>query len=130
VAARSDLPPDRIAAFCCKWNIAELALFGSVLRDDFAPDSDVDVMVVFFPGGGQPARKTRADAAGATRGSNPLVRKRWITTSGVSASAIETIVAQATDFLNSVPTVGGCSSRTHSVGVSSTRSPTGGAVDV
>ena len=45
-----DLPSDRIAAFCQKWGVKELALFGSVLRDDFRPDSDVDVLVTFQPG--------------------------------------------------------------------------------
>jgi predicted nucleotidyltransferase len=40
---------DRIAAFCKKWKITELALFGSVLREDFRPDSDVDVLVTFSP---------------------------------------------------------------------------------
>jgi predicted nucleotidyltransferase len=39
----------RVEAFCRKWKIAELALFGSVLRDDFRPDSDVDVLVSFAP---------------------------------------------------------------------------------
>lgn len=43
---------ERIAAFCRKWKINEFALFGSVLRDDFRPDSDVDVLVTFAPGGG------------------------------------------------------------------------------
>jgi predicted nucleotidyltransferase len=36
-----------ITAFCQKWQIAEMALFGSVLRDDFDADSDVDVLVTF-----------------------------------------------------------------------------------
>ena len=36
-----------ITDFCRRWQIVELALFGSVLRDDFKPDSDVDVLVVF-----------------------------------------------------------------------------------
>ena len=40
----------QISAFCQKWKIAELSLFGSVLRDDFRPDSDVDVLVSFEPG--------------------------------------------------------------------------------
>lgn len=40
---------ERIAAFCDRWQVAELALFGSVLRDDFRPDSDVDVLVTFKP---------------------------------------------------------------------------------
>jgi uncharacterized protein len=43
------IPKDRIAAFCQKWKITELALFGSVLREDFRPDSDVDVLVTFSP---------------------------------------------------------------------------------
>lgn len=42
----------KIAAFCKKWNITEFAVFGSILRDDFRPDSDVDVLVTFGPGGG------------------------------------------------------------------------------
>jgi len=42
-----DLPQERIAEFCSRWKISELALFGSVLRDDFTPQSDVDVLVTF-----------------------------------------------------------------------------------
>ena len=42
----------KITAFCQKWNITEFAVFGSVLRDDFRQDSDVDVLVTFGPGGG------------------------------------------------------------------------------
>ena len=38
---------DAIAQFCQRWNIVEFALFGSVLRDDFRPDSDVDVLVTY-----------------------------------------------------------------------------------
>ena len=41
------IPRDEIAAFCQRWKIRELALFGSILRDDFGPDSDVDVLVTF-----------------------------------------------------------------------------------
>ncbi len=44
-----ELPEQRIAEFCRKWKIAEFALFGSVLRDDFRADSDVDVLVTFAP---------------------------------------------------------------------------------
>jgi predicted nucleotidyltransferase len=40
----------RIADFCRRWTVKELSLFGSVLRDDFRPDSDVDVLVDFRPG--------------------------------------------------------------------------------
>jgi uncharacterized protein len=46
---RIDIPKDRIAAFCRQNRIRRLALFGSVLRDDFGPDSDVDVLVEFEP---------------------------------------------------------------------------------
>ncbi len=38
---------DRVAEYCRKWKVTELALFGSVLREDFRPDSDVDVLVTF-----------------------------------------------------------------------------------
>jgi uncharacterized protein len=38
---------EKIAEFCRKWGIREFSLFGSVLRDDFRPDSDVDVLVVY-----------------------------------------------------------------------------------
>ena len=46
------LKPDqsKIAEFCRRWQITELAFFGSVLRDDFGSDSDVDVLVGFAPG--------------------------------------------------------------------------------
>ena len=42
-----DLPMDAIADFCKRWKIREFAVFGSVLRADFRPDSDIDVMVTF-----------------------------------------------------------------------------------
>ena len=45
--AQIEIPYDKIVAFCQKWRITELALFGSVLREDFRPDSDVDVLVTF-----------------------------------------------------------------------------------
>jgi predicted nucleotidyltransferase len=44
------VPREQIEAFCRKWKIREFALFGSVLRDDFRPDSDVDVLVEFEEG--------------------------------------------------------------------------------
>jgi len=47
--ARIRLPLDSIESFCRKWQIREMSLFGSVLRDDFTPDSDVDVLVTFEP---------------------------------------------------------------------------------
>jgi uncharacterized protein len=44
------LPLDQIADFCRQWKIREFSLFGSVLREDFRPDSDIDVLVSFQPG--------------------------------------------------------------------------------
>jgi uncharacterized protein len=49
LAGRLTLDRERLAAFCRHWAVAELALFGSVLRDDFRPESDVDVLVAFAP---------------------------------------------------------------------------------
>ena len=42
-----DIPLDRIVGLCRKWKIREFALFGSILRDDFGPESDVDVLLEF-----------------------------------------------------------------------------------
>lgn len=44
-----DIAPDRIDEFCQRNRIRRLALFGSILREDFRPDSDVDVLVEFEP---------------------------------------------------------------------------------
>jgi uncharacterized protein len=48
--ARIDVPIERIDEFCRRHHIRRLALFGSVLRDDFTADSDVDILVEFEPG--------------------------------------------------------------------------------
>jgi uncharacterized protein len=48
-SAAIKLPLDKIAEFCDRWHVTEFALFGSVLRDEFRPDSDIDVMVQFHP---------------------------------------------------------------------------------
>ena len=40
---------EELRAFCERWHIGELSLFGSVLRDDFRPESDIDVLVAFAP---------------------------------------------------------------------------------
>lgn len=45
-----DLPEDKIADFCGRHHIRKLAVFGSALREDFRPDSDLDVLVEFEPG--------------------------------------------------------------------------------
>jgi predicted nucleotidyltransferase len=47
---RIDVDDDAIAEFCRRHGIKQLAFFGSVLRDDFGPESDVDVLVQFEPG--------------------------------------------------------------------------------
>lgn len=44
-----EIPDEVIRSFCRKWKIEELALFGSVLRGDFRPDSDIDVLATFAP---------------------------------------------------------------------------------
>lgn len=44
-----DLPMEAIAQFCARWQVTEFALFGSVLRDDFRSDSDIDILITFAP---------------------------------------------------------------------------------
>jgi len=44
-----EIPMGRIEGFCRRWKIREFSLFGSVLREDFGPESDVDVLVSFDP---------------------------------------------------------------------------------
>lgn len=50
MSVQIDIPKKKIAEFCRRNRIRRLAFFGSVLRDDFGPDSDVDVLVEFEPG--------------------------------------------------------------------------------
>lgn len=50
VESRIRPPPEELEAFCRRNHIRRLSLFGSVLREDFRPDSDVDVLVEFEPG--------------------------------------------------------------------------------
>src|SRR5690554_1755974 len=50
MSVKIEVPHERLAEFCQKHGIRKLELFGSVLREDFGPDSDVDVMVEFEPG--------------------------------------------------------------------------------
>ena len=49
MATRIAIPTDGLAAFCERWQVAELALFGSVVREDFGSESDVDVLISFEP---------------------------------------------------------------------------------
>jgi len=46
------IPKDKVEAFCRRHHVRKLSLFGSVLRPDFGPDSDIDVLVEFEPGRG------------------------------------------------------------------------------
>lgn len=48
--ALTAIPPAKIEDFCRKHGVKRLALFGSILRDDFRPDSDIDILVEFLPG--------------------------------------------------------------------------------
>jgi uncharacterized protein len=50
MTAKITIPEDEIAVFCRRHHIRKLSLFGSVLREDFQPDSDVDVLVEYEPG--------------------------------------------------------------------------------
>jgi predicted nucleotidyltransferase len=50
IAANIDLPQEQLTAFCQRHHIAYLALFGSALRDNFGPESDLDMLVEFEPG--------------------------------------------------------------------------------
>jgi predicted nucleotidyltransferase len=46
---RISIPRKKLAEFCKRWKITELAFFGSVLREDFRPNSDIDLLVSFSP---------------------------------------------------------------------------------
>lgn len=52
MSAKIAIPEEALRDFCRRWKIVEFALFGSVLREDFGPDSDVDVLVRFAPNAG------------------------------------------------------------------------------
>ena len=49
MALQMQVPMEKIEAFCGKWKVQRMWLFGSALRDDFGPESDVDVLVEFAP---------------------------------------------------------------------------------
>ena len=48
-SALVSIPRDKIARFCRRWKASELAMFGSALRDDFTPESDLDLLISFNP---------------------------------------------------------------------------------
>ena len=47
VAERIKVQPNELEAFCRRWKVQQLALYGSILRDDFRPNSDIDALVTF-----------------------------------------------------------------------------------
>ncbi|PSN19105.1 nucleotidyltransferase [filamentous cyanobacterium CCP5] len=49
LATAFPLPYEQLVDFCESWEVTELALFGSILRDDFGPESDIDFLVTFAP---------------------------------------------------------------------------------
>ncbi len=52
IRERLEVAPTTLAAFCHRWHIAKLEVFGSIVREDFRAESDVDFLVSFEPGGG------------------------------------------------------------------------------
>ncbi len=46
---RLAITPNQLANFCQRWNVIELALFGSIVRDDFRSDSDIDMLITLSP---------------------------------------------------------------------------------
>ncbi len=73
MTATIDIPTNKIIAFCRRHKIRELSLFGSVLREDFTPDSDVDVLIDFEPGIDQSL--TLLDLAGMQQELSHLFRR-------------------------------------------------------
>ena len=49
VVKNIEIPTDKVADFCQRWKITEFGFFGSVLREEFRPDSDIDILVTFAP---------------------------------------------------------------------------------
>jgi hypothetical protein len=84
---------DRIASFCRRHRIRRLAMFGSVLREDFGPESDVDVLVEFEPG----ARVGFLALARAARELSAVLGRRvdLVPQSGLKALIREEVLASA-----------------------------------
>ena len=49
IRSKVNVPRKKLAEFCRRWKVSELAFFGSVLREDFRPGSDIDLLVSFNP---------------------------------------------------------------------------------
>ena len=76
-----DLDRDRIATFCKKWNVERLELFGSVLRNDFRRDSDVDFLYTFRPGAPIPGfgmHRMETELQAIVGREIDLVSRKWI----------------------------------------------------
>jgi len=84
---RIDLPREQIVEFCQRWGITEFAFFGSVLHDDFGPESDIDVLVRLTPNSGL----TLLDVAQMERQLAELLGRNvhLVTWNGVEQSADE-----------------------------------------
>ena len=81
VAGRIKTSPTQIAEFCQRWHITEFALFGSVLRDDFRLDSDIDVLLTFdsqHPMSWDERIKMQAEIEQLFRRSVDLVNKKYL----------------------------------------------------
>lgn len=72
MTARIEVPFELIVAFCERWSITKLALFGSVLRDGFGPESDIDVLAEF----GREATKKFFALRGQTSGEQVIQQPR------------------------------------------------------
>jgi predicted nucleotidyltransferase len=93
MSIRIEIDRDRIADLCRRWHVAQLALFGSVLRADFRDDSDVDVLVAFKP----EARIGLLALARMERELSELLRRRvdLVTRGGLKPRLREAILAEA-----------------------------------
>ena len=96
---RPFLPTEKIADFCRRHHIRKLSLFGSVLRDDFRPDSDIDVLVEFEPG----ARTGLAFFAMEIELSELLRRKVNLNTTGFLSKYFHDRVLNEAEILYDAP---------------------------
>lgn len=80
----SSIPSDVLSAFCRKWDIVRLEVFGSALREDFGPQSDLDFLVSFDPG----ARRSLFDLAQAEQELGSLLGRKvdLVTRAGIERS--------------------------------------------
>ena len=79
-----DFDPHRIADFCRRHGVSRLSVFGSILRDDFRPDSDIDVLVEFPP----TARVSPSEPGGMLPELSELLGRRALKTPGFIADRI------------------------------------------